>query len=109
MCSKARCRWGEFDSDFLCVCVLKAGQELACSAGLRLCLPVLPRVTKKEEAALEMELLVLSKGIYTTGLCRLKNCISTVLLLTVLHKLPEMLCLLHFWIFKLIFTVGAML
>lgn len=50
-----------------------------------------------------MELLGLFKGIYTTGLCRLKNCISTVPLLTALHKLPEMLCLLHFWIFQVDF------
>lgn len=78
VCSKARCRWEEFDSDLLCVCILKAGQELACSAGLHLCLPILPRVTKKEEAAIVMEPLGLSEGIYSTELCCLKDCVSTL-------------------------------
>lgn len=42
---------------FVCVCILKAEQELSCFAGSVLHVPILPCVIKKEEIALVVELL----------------------------------------------------
>lgn len=80
VCSKARGGWGEFDPD-LSVCP-KAGQELSLFWGFCVFASQFCRTELRKEAALAMELLGLSKGIYTTGLCTLKNCISTIPLLT---------------------------